>query len=431
MTDAIGNRPPKPFLGSDHLPDTAAVPAPRHVGQPRTKRRLLLIGGAAGTGKSTVARTLAARLSATWLQLDTLWIAMRDAAPQNSKERALLDIDQRIRAQAEPAEVLLDHHIAASEAVCAALPWHAESTRLAWLYGNWLADQAEQVALPGRVVPTVRECVRPNPCTHLTCGFVVAGPGYADLMADADEAAGRQSAATEPPSSELVEQRHVPDAEDDVALIQHEMEFASAERLAFFSDAVVAIALTLLALELPVPGGIENPDSASVSDMIRDAARHIDDYLAFLISFLVISAHWRLHHRVFRYVRHATRAIIRLNLYWLLLIVITPFTTKTLSIGHQNILRFGLYAFTQAMQFAIFAVIVVLIIRTQHVPAAADLQRLQSALWQTVAMAIGFAVSIPLYLLIGQRAFAVWALAPLVINLILRPRLRRRHPRAT
>ena len=97
----------------------------------------------------------------------------------------------------------------------------------------------------------------------------------------------------------------------------------------------------------------------------------------------------------------------------------------------DNLLRFGLYAVTQAMQFAIFAVIVVLIIRTQHLPAAADLHRLQSALWQTVAMAIGFAVSIPLYLLIGQRAFALWALAPLVINLILRPRLRRRHTGAT
>jgi len=88
----------------------------------RVKHRLLLIGGAAGTGKSIVARTLATRLNAAWLQLDTLWIAMRDAAPQNSKERALLDIEQRIRAQAEPAEVLLDHHIAASETVCAALP---------------------------------------------------------------------------------------------------------------------------------------------------------------------------------------------------------------------------------------------------------------------------------------------------------------------
>jgi uncharacterized membrane protein len=250
-------------------------------------------------------------------------------------------------------------------------------------------------------------------------------------MADADEAADQQPAANEPPSNELVQQPHATDAEDEIALIHREMEFASAERLAFFSDAVVAIALTLLALELPVPGGIENADSVSVSDMIRDAARHVDDYIAFLISFLVIGAHWRLHHRVFRYVRHATRAIIRLNLYWLLLIVITPFTTKTLSIGHQNLLRFGLYAVTQAMQFAVFAVIVVVIIRTQYVPAVADLQRLQSGLWQTVAMAIGFAVSIPLYLLIGQRAFAVWAVAPLVSNLILQPWLRRRRARAT
>src|SRR4249919_2859902 len=118
-------------------------------------------------------------------------------------------------------------------------------------------------------------------------------------MADADEAAGQQPAANEPPSSEVVDRRYMADAEDDVALVHHEMEFAAAERLAFFSDAVVAIALTLLALGLPVPGGVENPDSVSVSAMIRDARQHVDDYIAFLISFLVISAHWRLHHRVF------------------------------------------------------------------------------------------------------------------------------------
>lgn len=70
--------------------------------------------------------------------------------------------------------------------------------------------------------------------------------------------------------------------------------------------------------------------------MLRDARQHIDDYIAFLISFVVIAAHWRLHHRIFRYVRVATKAIIRLNIYWLLLIVLTPFTTKLLSIGHMN-----------------------------------------------------------------------------------------------
>jgi uncharacterized membrane protein len=250
-------------------------------------------------------------------------------------------------------------------------------------------------------------------------------------MVDAKKTAGQQDqqGADERPSSEVVmEGLAAAESDDDVALVHREMEFAAAERLMFFSDAVVAIALTLLALDLPVPGGIENVASVSISDMLADAGRHLDDYLAFLISFLVIGAHWRLHHRVFRYVRVPATAIIRLNMYWLLLIVITPFTTRMLSVGQQNLLRFGFYAATQAIQFAIFAVIIVLILRGQHIPAGSDLQRLQGGLWQTIAMAIGFGISIPLYLLIGQAAFAVWAAVPITANLI-QPILRGRHAR--
>jgi uncharacterized membrane protein len=66
-----------------------------------------------------------------------------------------------------------------------------------------------------------------------------------------------------------------------------------------------------------------------------------------LISFLVIGAHWRRHHRMFRHVRLPTTAIIRLNMYWFLLIVIIPFTTRMLSVGQQNLLRFGFYVATR------------------------------------------------------------------------------------
>jgi len=221
------------------------------------------------------------------------------------------------------------------------------------------------------------------------------------------------------------------EATGDLDLIHREMEFAAAERLMFFTDAVVAIALTVLALDLPIPGGIQNLNSVSSSDMINDARRHIDDYLAFLISFLVIGAHWRIHHRVFRYVRVANRQIIALNMYWLLLIVITPFTTKTLSIGDQNLLRFGLYATTQAMQFAVFAVIIVVIIRSQPVPAPVDMQRLRGSLWPPLAMAAGFAISIPLYVIIGQAAFAAWGVAPILSNLLHGQLQRRRRAKAT
>ena len=89
-----------------------------------------------------------------------------------------------------------------------------------------------------------------------------------------------------------------------------------------------------------------------------------------------------------------------------------------LSVGDMNLLRFGVYAATQALQFTIFAVIVVLIIRSQHVPAGAALQRLQDGLRQAVVAAIGFAVSIPLYLLIQQWAFYLWALVPTAARII-------------
>lgn len=242
---------------------------------------------------------------------------------------------------------------------------------------------------------------------------------YADSVTDRGKPGRQDDEVGERPSSELVTERlSTAEVEDDIAEAQREMEFAAVERLIFFTDAVVAIALTLLAVELPIPGGIQNAESISISEMLRDARQHIDDYIAFLISFVVIATHWQIHHRVFRYVRIATRPIIRLNIYWLLLIVITPFTTKMLSIGDMNLLRFGVYAATQALQFTIFAVIVVLIIRSQHVPAGAAVQRLQDGLRQAVVAAIGFAVSIPLYLLIQQWAFYLWALVPTAARII-------------
>jgi hypothetical protein len=53
---------------------------------------------------------------------------------------------------------------------------------------------------------------------------------------------------SERPSSELVTARSsTAEVEDDIAETQRKMEFAAVERLIFFTDAVVAIALTLLA----------------------------------------------------------------------------------------------------------------------------------------------------------------------------------------
>jgi len=95
------------------------------------------------------------------------------------------------------------------------------------------------------------------------------------------------------------------------------------ERVIFFSDAVIAIALTLLALELQVPHG---------PDLLHDFQEKMgSDYMSFLISFAVIGVLWFNHHRMFQHVAKLTYGMIWLNLGGLLAIVLMPFATKVLT----------------------------------------------------------------------------------------------------
>lgn len=85
-------------------------------------RRLFLVAGSAGSGKSTLAKALARELDAGWLQLDSIWLAMKVAAGEGTPARDILDIDRRMRRPEEADDDMLAAHIAASSEVCRALP---------------------------------------------------------------------------------------------------------------------------------------------------------------------------------------------------------------------------------------------------------------------------------------------------------------------
>lgn len=85
-------------------------------------RRLVLIGGGAGTGKTTVARALSRNLDAGWLQVDTIWLALIDAAEPGSDRRRVLDVDHALRHGTMPAEDVLAQHMDAAAMVCHAMP---------------------------------------------------------------------------------------------------------------------------------------------------------------------------------------------------------------------------------------------------------------------------------------------------------------------
>jgi 2-phosphoglycerate kinase len=85
-------------------------------------RRLFLVSGSAGSGKSTLAKALAHELDAGWLQLDSIWLAMKVAAGDDTQAQDLLDIDRRMRRKDESDDGVLAAHVAASGEVCRALP---------------------------------------------------------------------------------------------------------------------------------------------------------------------------------------------------------------------------------------------------------------------------------------------------------------------
>jgi uncharacterized membrane protein len=192
-----------------------------------------------------------------------------------------------------------------------------------------------------------------------------------------------------------------------------EVAVAAAERLTFFSDAVVAIAITLLAIDLPVPDG---ETSAELWDGLVAGSF---EYLAFLISFLVIANHWTAHHRVFRWVRRADPPVVQLNLLWLLLVVVNPFLTRLITEGDLDFLRFSMYAAAQGLQMLAMAAMIMVLARRGWFAAGAPEWLTRRGWVRSVVGAAAFLVSVPLFPLLGRWAFAVWVLVPVVTGRVL------------
>ena len=100
------------------------------------------------------------------------------------------------------------------------------------------------------------------------------------------------------------------------------------ERMIFFSDAVFAIAITLLVIELHAP---ELPRGTSDVAQIQALANLIPNIVGFAISFAVIGMFWMGHHRAFSLATHYSPRVLGWNLGLLGLIAFMPFVTSYLS----------------------------------------------------------------------------------------------------
>ncbi|WP_371403992.1 TMEM175 family protein [Kribbella sp. NBC_00662] len=115
------------------------------------------------------------------------------------------------------------------------------------------------------------------------------------------------------------------------------------DRLVLFTDAVVAIAITLLVLPLV---DLVPEVRAEGGDAVSVVTDHWQEIFTFLLSFVVIANFWLGHHRLFEHVRVYNTAMIRLNLLWLLTIVVLPFPTEIIGAFPSGRFTAGFYTGT-------------------------------------------------------------------------------------
>lgn len=116
------------------------------------------------------------------------------------------------------------------------------------------------------------------------------------------------------------------------------------DRLLALTDGVVAIALTLLVLDLKVPSLDHVIPPTSASALAAQLGDDTDQLLSYLISFYVIANFWLIHHRVFGQLAGQRESLAWWNFVFLFTISIMPFASSLLGEYSENPLAVSIFA---------------------------------------------------------------------------------------
>ncbi len=135
------------------------------------------------------------------------------------------------------------------------------------------------------------------------------------------------------------------------------------ERLTAFTDGVMAIAITLLVLDIRLPrpaGGLD--DGALLADLLAIWPK----YLGYVLSFLVIGNFWVSHARRLRTLQSVDATLLWLNVLFLLVIGFMPFVTSVLSETDGRVATI-LYAATMVVASLLLTLLWHHAVRREHV----------------------------------------------------------------
>jgi len=180
------------------------------------------------------------------------------------------------------------------------------------------------------------------------------------------------------------------------------------DRVAFFSDAIYAIALTLLAVGIGAPAIRDTTSSQQLLDGLQDK---LPEIVSFFLSFAVLGGFWIAHHRFVAQLAAIDAALRSWNLLYLAFVAFLPYPTLLLGQHPENSIAVSLYAINVGMISGLETVMFrhayrAGLNRMQLPPAVANYGTIASGL--PVA---AFALSIPVAFVNPIAGIATWALS--------------------
>ena len=198
----------------------------------------------------------------------------------------------------------------------------------------------------------------------------------------------------------------------------HPGEGLDFERIVFFSDAVFAIAITLLALEIRLPI-IAEPAALPAA-----LAGLLPQIFTYVLSFLVVGLFWVGHHRIFRFITGYNYQFVWLNVFFLLGVAFIPVPTQV--VGQYGDTPLGTIFYAGCLVvIGLLELLLWCYAAWGHrlVPADASPRLLRFLGLRILVGPVVFALSIPIALFNPYAAQASWAL--IVLGHAI---LRRRYP---
>ena len=175
------------------------------------------------------------------------------------------------------------------------------------------------------------------------------------------------------------------------------------DRIAFFSDAVMAIAITLLVIDLKLP-------DRSHGELFSQLALLQGPLLGYFISFMVVASFWEAHHRMFRYLQTYDRRFLWLNNFFLMFIAFLPFPTSIIgdrldsqravfyivNIAAIGLLRFAMWYYATR--------------KSRLVASEFPVTKVREEMWRALAVPVGFLLTIPVAIINARFVGWCWLL---------------------